>query len=119
MPSTFETNFAGPAAALMSQFGRPASYVPPQGSTITGINARLCREQGTTSHTAGVLSQHRQAMIKLLVTDVSNPATGGRINIEGEIWRIITTPNKRAGNWECACEFISTERQGEARVKRA
>lgn len=120
MPSDFEALFATSGApALMAQFGRPAAYYPPSGAAITGIKARLGREQNSSSEGGGVRYETRQVTIKVLATDVSNPATGGRFVIEEESWQIVTTPNLRAGCWECPCEFIATERQGEARVARA
>lgn len=119
MPSQFESDFAGAAADLMQTFGRSAEYRPPSGEVITGIKARINNERQANGISNGVRSQTRQATITLLVSAVANPVSGGTVVIEGEAWKIVGIPNKKASMWKCECEFIATERQGVARVNRA
>lgn len=117
MPSEFETEIAGELVELDSTFGRPATYFDSVVNSIPNIFVRLRPEVfRNVPRESRAMGQMQRGQLIIQKAFVAKPVKGGRVQVEGEVWTIDTTPSLQNGRWTCECTRSGTEKMMERRV---
>ena len=104
MPSAFETQMTTAAMpALYQEFGLPATYTPPNGSTaIPNLTVRV--QRGAVRQSPETDGEIQTGVVMVLASALATPSRGGRFMVENtEVWTIETTPELKNGEHVCTC----------------